>query len=149
MTDPVEPERRRAEALMTAVCAELLTDLAAGSADEPLSIDEALPWACGYGANKAMPHHREVRALVERIIELQRTEDVLADYVLRTTTELDQARAALSRRPDCPHVGLFNRYEDAQAQARFRADLTGCRYWVRFDRANRWWYLSEQVRRFR
>lgn len=50
-------------------------------------------------------------------------------------------------RPDNPHVGLFKRFEDAQAQARFRADITGYRYWVRFDRANRWWYITASTRR--
>jgi hypothetical protein len=50
-------------------------------------------------------------------------------------------------RPDVPHVGLFNRYEDAQEQARFRADITGYRYHVRFDRANRWWHVVETTQR--
>lgn len=50
-------------------------------------------------------------------------------------------------RPDVPHVGLFNRYEDAQEQARFRADITGYRYRVRFDRANRWWHITGTTHR--
>lgn len=52
-------------------------------------------------------------------------------------------------RPDVPHVGLFNRYHDAQEQARFRADITGYRYRVHYDRANRWWNITETTRRLR
>jgi hypothetical protein len=50
-------------------------------------------------------------------------------------------------RGDTPHIGLFDRYKDAQDQARFRADITGYRYRVRFDRANRWWHITESTRR--
>lgn len=50
-------------------------------------------------------------------------------------------------RLDVPNVGLFNRYEDAQGQARFRADLTGRRYRVRFERNNRWWQITETTER--
>ncbi len=49
-------------------------------------------------------------------------------------------------RPDHPNVGCFNRYEDAQEQARFRADITGLRYRVHFERENRWWQIVETTR---
>lgn len=80
------------------------------AADElALTFDEVPPWACGYSANRAQTHHREVKALVERIIELQRTEDTLRaelnaegeDWVnpvehARIKYELKDARAELS-----------------------------------------------------
>lgn len=52
-------------------------------------------------------------------------------------------------RPDVPQVGLFNRYEDAQEQARFRADITNRRYRVRFERNNRWWQITETSHQLR
>jgi len=48
---------------------------------------------------------------------------------------------------DVPTAGLFRHFGDAQAQARFRADITGYRYRVRFDRANRWWCITESHHR--
>lgn len=47
---------------------------------------------------------------------------------------------------DVPHVGLFNRWEDALAEANFRAALTGYRNHVRFDPNNRWWQITESGR---
>lgn len=45
-------------------------------------------------------------------------------------------------RPDIPHVGLFNRFEDAVAEASFRAAITQWRHRVRFDAVNRWWNVT-------
>jgi hypothetical protein len=45
-------------------------------------------------------------------------------------------------RPDVPRVGLFNRFDDAVAEASFRASLTRRRYRVRFEPNNRWWQIT-------
>lgn len=52
-----------------------------------------------------------------------------------------------SERPDVPHVGLFNRWQDAYQQALFQASITGRRYRVRFEPNNRWWQITEQWER--
>lgn len=46
-------------------------------------------------------------------------------------------------RPDVPHVGLFNRFEDAVAEASFRAAVSGYRQRVRFEPNNRWWQITD------
>lgn len=51
-------------------------------------------------------------------------------------------------RDDVPRQGMFNRWADAYDEALFRADLTGRRYRVRFEPANRWWQITE-LGRFR
>lgn len=58
-------------------------------------------------------------------------------------------RCAISRvlnfRPD-GHAS-FSRWSDAYNQAAFRADLTGRRYRVHYDPANRWWNITELTTR--
>lgn len=52
------------------------------------------------------------------------------------------------KRTDHPRSGSFNRWEDAYAEALFRADLVGRRYRVRFEPNNGWWQITE-LGRFR
>lgn len=39
----------------------------------------------------------------------------------------------------------FKNWYDAYHQARFRSALTGRRYRVSYDRANRWWNITELI----
>ena len=52
----------------------------------------------------------------------------------------------MPERIDVPRVGLFNRWEDALAEANRRAVLTGYRWLVRFEPNNRWWQITERGR---
>lgn len=47
-----------------------------------------------------------------------------------------------STRPDVPGAGLFNRHQDAVAEASFRAAITQHRYRVRWEPNNRWWQIT-------
>lgn len=44
---------------------------------------------------------------------------------------------------DAPHVGLFNRFEDAVAEASFRAAVCRHRQRVRWEPNNRWWQITD------
>lgn len=54
-----------------------------------------------------------------------------------------------STREDKPRIGLFNKWPDAYYEALFRADITGYRYRVRYEPNNKWWCITEQVKRHR
>lgn len=43
----------------------------------------------------------------------------------------------------------FKRWHDAYHQAVFRAEVTGRRYRVRYDAANRWWNITETMTQHR
>lgn len=45
-------------------------------------------------------------------------------------------------RPDVPHVGLYNRFEDAIGAASRNASLTRWKYKVRWEPNNRWWNVT-------
>ena len=45
-------------------------------------------------------------------------------------------------RPDVPHVGLYNRFEDAIGAASRNAALTRWKYKVRWEPNNRWWHVT-------
>ena len=47
------------------------------------------------------------------------------------------------------HPSWFREWWDAYHEALFRAWVTGYRYRVRFDPANRWWNLTESTVRWR